>query len=86
MTAITAVCQTCGAYAPVAMLATIGQARQFALCRDCAATPAAVRAFAARFARDCREDDPVLAANRYLAERGAAAQRVAGYGDPHAAK
>jgi hypothetical protein len=69
MTTINAACQACGTYAPAAMLATIGHTHQFALCRACADTPATVRAFAARFNRDCGDGDPVLAANRYLAER-----------------
>jgi hypothetical protein len=66
MATINAACKACGTYAPAAMLATIGNTRQFALCRTCADTPAAVRAFAAQFNRDCRDDDPVLAANQYL--------------------
>ena len=86
MHVINAACHDCGAYAPVAMLATVGHARQFALCRACADTPAAVRAFATRFERDCRDEDPVLAANRYLAEHAAASPPVVAGGAPHAAK
>ena len=67
MITITAACQSCGAHGPAAMIATVGHARQFALCRVCANTPAAVGAFAARFARGCRATDPVLAANPSLA-------------------
>jgi hypothetical protein len=67
------------------MLATIDHTGQLALCHACMRQPAALRAFVARFDRACRDADHDRAAHRYHTELDAAAQRVSGYGDPHAA-
>ncbi|HEY8599979.1 MAG TPA: hypothetical protein VIL85_16195 [Thermomicrobiales bacterium] len=74
MTTITAACHSCGAYGPVAMLATDDQTRQFALCRVCADTPAAVGLFAARFNRDRWGSAPVSAATPARADDAHAAK------------
>jgi hypothetical protein len=75
MTASDPTCAICGTVGPVALLATVGRAQRATLCTACSADPTTVRAFVAQFTGARRDDDPVRAANRFLADLAAAPTR-----------